>query len=459
MTNNIVNVNVTQTQAPIPSTLQQTGAFISVGGTTKAAGSLTLLTAKSSLAPILATGLAITSLAWATGLVTATLPAAHGITIGDTFEIVIAGAIPTAYNGIYTATATGTTAFTYPLASNPGTETTPGTWAPGSVAELVAMNNTFWGQGSNTAVYVLELGETDIVSAITALGTWLTNNPKTVYALVVPRAWDALASFLSLTAQYEATTAELYFFTTTTNSTYTQYTAQQKAVYAMIESPGVIPATEFSVAAHFWNYISQRPSNTNKNAQMAFRFLFGVTPYPVPGNGALFAAWKTASVNWNGTGYEGGIATTIIFYGHTMDGKPINYWYAVDWLQTNIDLNISNAVINGSNDPINPLALNQQGIDRLQAVGANTLSSGISFGLLLGQVVQTELDGPSFAAALDAGQFAGQAVINAVPFVAYYTANPSDYAANTYNGYSITCTPLRGFESITFNLNITDFVA
>lgn len=459
MTNNIVNVNVTQTQAPIPSTLQQTGAFVSVGGTTNAAGSLTILTAKSSLASMLASGHAITSLAWSTGVVTASLPAAHGIPTTDTFEVVISGAIPAAYNGIYTATSTGATAFTYQLASDPGAETTPGTWAPGSTAELVAMNNTFWGQGANAAVYVLELGATDINTAITALGTWLTNNPLTVYALVVPRAWDGVSGYLSLTAEYEATTAKLYFFTTTTNATYTDYTAQQKAVYAMIESPGVNPLLEFSIAAHFWNFISQKPSNTNRVMQMAFRFLFGVTPYPIPGNGSLFAAWKAAGVNWNGTGYEGGIATSIIFYGHTMDLKPLNYWYAADWIQVNIDLDISNAVINGSNNPINPLALNQQGIDRLQAVGAGTLSSGISFGLLLGQVVQTELDGPEFSAALDAGQFAGQAVINAVPFVPYYTANPSDYSINTYNGYSITCTPLRGFESITFNINLTDFVA
>jgi hypothetical protein len=120
---------------------------------------------------------------------------------------------------------------------------------------------------------------------------------------------------------------------------------------------------------------------------------------------------------------------------------------------------MSNAVINGSNNPQNPLYLNQDGINRIQAVGASTLSSAITFGLLLGKVVQTELDGPSYSAALSANTFAGQAVINAVPFVAYYTASPSDYATGTYNGFSATVTPLRGFQSITFNINVTSFAA
>ena len=460
MSNNIVFVNVSQTTAPTPNTLQQTGAFISTGGTTNTVGSLTLLTQASSLAGMLATGAAITSMAWSTGVVTVTTAAAHGLTVGaNTYQLAIQNAIPTAYNGVYACTITTTTAFTFTLASNPGTETTPGTWAPASVIELGAMNTTFWAQGSNTPVYVLELGDSPTASAPTALGTWITANPRTVYAFLVPRAWDGIAAYLTLAQSYQSTTSMTYFFTTTTNATFSDYTALDKCIYAVIEPPTTVLSAEFSAADDFWQIISQNPSSTNKVAPLAFRYAYGVTPYPVPGNGALFAAWKAAGVNWKGTGYEGGISTAIIFWGTTMDLRPFNYWYAVDWLQINIDLNISNAVINGSNNPINPLYLNQPGIDRLQAVGAQTLSSGVTFGMLLGQVVQSELAGPAFGAALDAGNFAGQAVINAVPFVAYYTASPSDYKGGVYNGFSITCTPLRGFESITFNINVTDFVA
>ncbi len=458
MTNNIVNLNVSQTIAPKPSTLQQTGAFISQGGTNKVANSLTLLTQASDLTAILATPLALTSLAWATGVVTATATAAHGLTIGQVYYLTIAGSIPAAYNGTYACTPTTTTAFTYSIASNPGAETTPGTWTPSSTQHLQQMTTTFFAQGSSVSVYVLELGLGSVSTGVTALSTWIGNNPGTVYSYLVPRSWDGVAAYTSFLAAYESTTAKTYFFTTTTAATYTTYTPAMKCVVALIEAPA-IGANEFSLAAPFWVSLHYNPSSTNKVTPFAFSYLYGVTPYPTSGNGALFATWKAAGINWVDTGYEGGVTTAILKWGTTMDLNPFNYWYAVDWLQINIDLNMSNAVINGSNNPINPLYLNQDGINRVQAVGAATMSSAVTFGMLLGQVVQTELDGPTFGLALENGQFAGQAVINAIPFVAYYTASPSDYPTGTYNGFSATVTPLRGFESITFNLNIVGFAA
>jgi hypothetical protein len=458
MTNNIVNVNVSQTQAPAASTLQGTGAFISQGGTTTSVGTTALITQMSDLTAILKTGLALTSLTWSTGVVTATASAVHGFTIGDTFPLTIAGAVPVGYNGTYAVTVTTTTAFTFAIASNPGTETTPGTYVSGSVTELTQMATTFFAQGSNVSVLVLELGEGSPAEGVTALTTYITNNPVTVYSYLVPRNWDAVSSFLTLCTNYQSTTSKTYFHVTTTNTNYTSYTALQKAVMTTIEAP-VIGATEFSAAAQFWQTLNYAPSSTNKVTPLSFSFVFGVTPYPRSGNGTKFAAWKAAGVNFIGTGYEGGISTAILFWGTTMDVKPFNYWYAVDWLQINIDLNISNAVINGSNNPINPLYLNQPGINTLQSVGAGTLTSAITFGMLLGQVIQSELSGPAFSTALATGVFAGQAVINAVPFVAYYQVSPSDYTTGTYNGFSITCTPLRGFESITFNINVTSFVS
>lgn len=459
MSNNIVFLNVSQTVAPLPSTLQQTGALISLGGTTKAANSLTLLTSAADLTPMLSVPLALTSLAWSTGVVTATSAAPHGLTTSSVYQLTIAGAIPAAYNGNYACTVTGTSTFTFALVSNPGVASTPGTWTSTSTVELGAMVTTWFAQGANTAINVLELGANTTAGGVAALTTWLTNNPGIVYGFLVPRAWDAAASFLTLIQSYESTTAKVYFFVTTTNATFSNYTALMKCVYAGIEALTVVQASEFSLAAHFYQVLQQNPSSTNKVAPLAFRYLFGVTPYPVSGNQVLWAAWRAAGINWIGTGYEGGISNAIIFWGTTADKRPFNYWYAVDWLQINIDINISNAVINGSNNPINPLYLNQDGINRLQAVGAGTLSSAITFGMLLGTVVQSELDGPTFNTALNAGTFAGQAVINAVPFVAYYTANPSQFRIGVYNGFSITCTPLRGFESITFNINVSDFAA
>src|SRR6516225_10887836 len=158
MTLQIVTLNVSITNPPQPSTLQRTGAFISQGGTSTAPGTLSLLTSSSSLTSILAAAKPITSAVWASGTVTVTTTTPHGWNTGDSFKVVIAGMTPTAYNGVFTATVTGASTFTYPLVSNPGSATVFGTVTDEDVTELTQMNTTFWAQGTGVSVYVLELG-------------------------------------------------------------------------------------------------------------------------------------------------------------------------------------------------------------------------------------------------------------------------------------------------------------
>lgn len=462
MSYQIVTVNVTQQIAPTPSTLQGTGVFVSQGATTltpSSFGPAGLLTQLSSLTPLLTGAKPNSTLSWSGSVVTVTTTSPHGFTMSDTLPLTISGVTPSGYNGTFTCTVTGTSTFTYPLASNPGAETIPGVYTPEDVAELVSMATTFFAQGTSVGVYVLELGPGNATDGSTTLGTWIAANPQTVYSFLVPREWDGNAGFLALIALYEATTSMTYFWVTTTSGTYTDYTSGlMKNVNALIESPSK-PSTEFSQAAQFWKSLSYQPSSTNKVAPFSYSYLSGVTPYPTAGNSSLLTTWQTAGVSVILTGAEGGISNTLNAWGYMMDLNPFNYWYSVDYAQINVNLNISNAVINGSNNPLNPLYLNQQGITVLEGVGAATLTTMITVGLALGQVNQVALTGPAWAAALAAGTYAGQCVINAVPFEAYYTINPGDYKQGKYNGFSVCYTPLRGFSSITFDIVVTSFVA
>ena len=101
----IVTVNVTQTIAPAPSTLQKTGAFISQGGTNTTAGTSTLLTQLADLTPLLPTAAALTSTVWVTtNVVTATTTQVHGLPLHDVVELTIAGVSSTtagAYDGTF----------------------------------------------------------------------------------------------------------------------------------------------------------------------------------------------------------------------------------------------------------------------------------------------------------------------------------------------------------------------
>ncbi len=461
----IVQLNVSETLAPTPSTLQRTGAFVSHGGTTLAAGTFQLLSAVSDLTSILTVAAPISSLSWTSGTVTVTTATGHGYTNADIVNITIAGAVPTGYNGTFACTITGTDTFTYALVSDPGAETTPGTYVPVSATEVNEMNSTWFAQGSTLGVYVLELGKLGDVTAISALSTYLTNNPNTAYTpgatgyfygYCVPRSWAGESTYVTLVGNYTSGNSMTYFFTPMTTSNYTSFPSTLKSVWGHVEAP-TITATEFDAAADMFDVLVQNPSSTNKVPPFSFAYQFGVTAYPLPGNATVLASLKTAGVNVVGTGAEGGISNLILLYGTTMDAKLFNWWYAIDWTQLNMNTAMSNAVINGSNNNVNPLYYNQNGINSLQSVGAGILNNGVTYGLLLGQVLQTELDPVTFQNNVAAGLYAGNAVINAVPFTTYVSQNPNDYAIGKYSGFSVAIVPQLGFEQIIINLNATQF--
>lgn len=458
MANPIVTVNVSVLNAPAPITLQSTGAFISQGATTIGAGNKSLLTQLSDLTGILNGTSPISTITWSLNVATATTVSPHGLSIGDTLELTISGATPSGYNGTYLCTVTGNTTFTYPLAVNPGGAASGAVWTEEDVAELVAMATTFFAQGASQSVYVLELGSGNATDGTAALSTYITANPNAFYAYLVPRTWDANAAFLAFIASFESLTSKTYFFVTTTTGTYTSYTSLMKCVFALVEAPG-IPATEFSNTAAFHELLVQAPSSTNRVTPFAFSFMFGVTAYPLTGNSAFLAALKAANINYIGTGAEGGISNTILFWGTTADGNDFSYWYSIDWAQLACDQAIANAIINGSNNPSNPLYYNQQGINTLQNAVAQVMANGVSYGLVLFGPLQTAVDGITLNTNFDDGDYAGQTVVNAVPFLIYVAANPSDYPAGKYAGLTVIFTPNRGFKAIVFNVQVNNLPA
>ena len=70
----------------------------------------------------------------------------------------------------------------------------------------------------------------------------------------------------------------------------------------------------------------------------------------------------------------------------------------------------------------------------------------------------TTLDSQTFANNYNNGVYKAQAVVNAIPFSSYTAANPSNYMLGIYGGFQCVMTPARGFESIIFNLNVTNIV-
>jgi hypothetical protein len=73
-------------------------------------------------------------------------------------------------------------------------------------------------------------GILEIVDAVAYLAAWITANPQTIYAWLVPRTWDGNSAFLSMLASYESTTALVCFWVTTTLANYAKYTSLMKCV-------------------------------------------------------------------------------------------------------------------------------------------------------------------------------------------------------------------------------------
>lgn len=454
----IVSLTVSTLLGATPNTLQGTGAIISQGGTSLASGAYSLLTQEGDLTPLLAPPLALTGITWSGGVATATTAAAiPGLTTGDTFATTVANAAPVGYNGTVTATVTGANTFTYPLSANPGTETSAGTYTPPSQVMLSVAVTDFFAQGASKGVYVLELGPSDATSGPTALGTFITANPGVFYTYLVPKTWDGASGFLSLVAQFKTDTSRTYFFTTTTSGTYSSY-AGIKSVFAMIEAPSVA-LTEFDEAEVMQSALSYAPSSTNQLTPFAYKYLNDATPYPILGNSALLATLTTANVNYVATAAEGGFPNqAMISNGTLMDGQDFSWWYAVDWLSINAQQVAANAVIQGSNNPLAPLWYGQPGIDRLQDIEYQLLVNSAAYALSQGTAVRTQLDQQTFINNLNNGDYVAQNVVNAVPFVPYITANPTQYAANTYGGITIAFWAPQLFRHIQIGILVTNFV-
>lgn len=429
ITPTIVTINQQITEAPQPSQLQQSAAIVSAGGTTLAAGAYLYAGQLATVTGILAAPLAITGLTWSSGTVTATV-AAMALSVGQVFTTTIAGATPAGYNGTYVATVASSTTFTFTLATNPGAETVPGTYTPPYSAFVLDAATTFFAQGSAVGVYILELGVADTeTAAIALLTTWLTNNVGIFYALQVDTSWDSTA-LATLAGDYSNPTARLYFFFDTTEANAPNYTV--KSVFMAVPAP-TAPVTEVTSAAMMYQWVSQNPSAVAPAGPMAFRILYGVTAWPYIGQSTAINAILTANANLVYPGTEGGLPNSnLLFRGRTADGNQAMFWYAVDWFQIQVKLNLANAVINGSNQNP-PVVYNQRGINTLWTVAQDTANSSVKFGLNL------------------------TATVTAQSFASYTAQNPANYAAGIYGGFAATTTPELGFESITFNIDATTF--
>lgn len=439
ITSQIVTINETVVVAPTPSQLQQSGAFISVGGTTLATGSYQFLSGSSALATILSSsgnfaeledmntdffsngtvqGVYVLEL----GTQSTTDDAVYALQtwIQDNPGVFYAYLVPKAWDstkdsvGSVTITSGGSGYTTAPTVtfSAPASGTTATGTSTIQNGEVISVTITNPGSGYTSAPTVTFSAPT---SGTTATGT------------------ANLSSALNVLAgNFSSPTALTYFFGTTTSATISNY-SPNKSLNLMVESP-TAPSTEFSQAAQFYNWLLNNPGPANKLAPMGYRYVYGVTPWAVLGNSSTINAILSAYGNVIETGSQGGISTSCLFKGTMMDGSQAQWWYGIDWFNIQVNQALAAAIINGANSNP-PLEYDQAGINALLAVANQIAKDAVTYGCAL------------------------SAVVTAVPFSTYTTENPNDYKAGLYKGFTATVVGQNGFLQLIFQLEALEFVA
>jgi hypothetical protein len=439
ITPQIVNLTAVLTVAPVPSQLQQSGAFVSTGGTTLTTGTYLYCGQLSTLTGVLQTS--------------GSGNYAELNTMGTTFFA--QGSSVGAYVlelGTQTSGAAGIEALNTWIVANPGqfyAYLLPAAWdntseVVGSVivtaggsgyttAPTVAFSGGGGGTGATATATVFNGAVTGVT--VTNPGSGYTSAPTVTFsgAGTGAAATANLASELNIIASdYASPTGKTYFFVTTTVANVATY-QPNKSVYTFVPSP-TATSQEFGAAAHFYQWLVNNPSATNQLAPMAYRYVYGVTAWPATGYAANIQTVLSAYGNINLVPPQGGITETCIFKGNTMDGSQASWWYGIDWYQIRVTNDLADEVVNGSNEEP-PLLYNQDGVNQLAGVALRDLNTAISFGCAL------------------------SGTITATSFSAYTTANPANYKAGIYQGLGANIVGQNGFLQVGILLDAIEFAS
>jgi hypothetical protein len=439
ITPQIVNLTAVLTVAPEPSQLQQSGAFVSVGGTTLATGTYLYCGQLSTLQGVLQTS--------------GSGNQAELNTMGTTFFA--QGQSVGAYVlelGTQTSGAAGIEALQTWITGNPGNfyaYLVPAAWdntsevvgsvkvTAGGSGYTTAPTVAFSGGGGGTGATATATVAGGVVTGVTITnpGSGYTSAPTVAFtgAGTGATATAALASELNIIAgDYASPTGLTYFFVTTTVANVATY-QPNKSVYAFVPSP-TATSQEFGAAAHFYQWLVNNPGPASVLAPMAYRFLNGVTAWPATGYAANIQTVLSAYGNINLVPPQGGITETCIFKGMTMDGSQASWWYGIDWYQIRVTDDLADEVVNGSNEEP-PLLYNQDGINQLAGVAQRDLNTAISYGCAL------------------------SGTITAASFATYTAANPANYKAGIYQGLGANIVGQNGFLSVGITLDAIEFAS
>lgn len=285
VTPQIVIVDATVTEAPLPSTLQQSGALVSVGGTTVTAG----------------TYLFCANLAAVTAVLSGS---------GNSAEI-------------------GNMATTFFAQSNGSSAGPVGVY----VLELGASGGVAATQITSLQTWITANSSPQQFYAYLTPFSWDTTTS---------------AALNTMAANYDAANGKTYFFVTTTSAHLSAY-ATTKSVYANVTSPTAAGSEIQSAVAFYEVLATDpSPANkvAPLDFRFAFGVTPWVQNGNATAIGAILTLFGNLILTGQEGGLA---SQALIRNGTTMDGNQMMFWYAVDWTIINCAQALAADVIDGSN--------------------------------------------------------------------------------------------------------------
>lgn len=471
-TQKIVNLVTNLITSPAPTTMQQSGALISLGGTTITVGTYQFVGS-------LAEGTALLGTAGnnAELLNMLTTYFAQGSSVGVFILELGAAATPsqgvgllntwmTDNPGIFYAYETPASWDTFPAPNSPVLTSSSGGTLPATTyyVKTTYINSAGYESLTSQEVSLSVLADfvLDVASPVTASGavsynvyvstttgkeTLQNNSP-----IAIGTSWTMPTTGLisgaspsltlsTLVNNYTSPSSTTYFVITTSVTNMLAYGTVNssnefsgyKSAILFVPSPNA-QSTEFGASALLYAIMSNNPSSANQLAPFQYRYAYGLTPWPTIGQNANINTIINNNGNLIVSGAEGGVSNNIIFGGVAASGDQVSWWYGIDWTQIQMAQAITNSIINGSNSSA-PLLYDQTGIDTLEAVAQGVANNAVAFGCAL------------------------SATVTATPFITYTQQNPSDYAKGIYKGFLATVVGQNGFLTITFYMDVVNFAA
>lgn len=268
----------------------------------------------------------------------------------------------------------------------------------------------------------------EIVSqAVKVLSDFVASGELRVYEWACPTSFYNNTDFIALVKSYSGITAGQYFSlelpegtNPSTDETFALY-IQSKSfapVYpSLVEGESSNGAIVGIKAGNLYNL-----SVSNPLSLLQWKTVYGITPRDRLSNSLVDA------LNENGCSWIGSLNNnTVVLGGMVADGQNWESYFALDTFIFRLTVDIASMMIQASNNPLQSISFNQNGINIIKNKLAAISNTMLSFGVLdnFGSGYDTNTN-----AILNTGEW------SAIDFAAYKANQYEDWKNGIYNGAS-----------------------